>query len=122
MVFYFTQSRGTLSGNFLSTLVLEELGYKKKEQYPDINISSEILEQITGNYNVGAETWRLEGDSQRLLFKPGRLVPIEFIPVSNNTYINRYMDMKLEFPHDFNETNEFTFSVQGSSLSVKKTD
>ena len=122
MVFYFTQSRGTLTGNFLTRFILEELEYQEKKMTADMEISKSFLDRAKGDYLVGPETWILDGNPDKLIFKSGRLVPLEFLPRSDSVFINRFMDMKLIFDQieENKEIGSFIFQVNGSSVPVSR--
>jgi len=121
MIFYFTQSRGTLTANFLPTLVLEELGYKKRKEIPDIEIAQEIYDKYLGEFQVSSEVWRVERTDTGLSLKSGRLVPLEFLPISDSVFVQRFLDMKLEFlRNEKGECNKFIFKIGKRAIEAPR--
>jgi len=121
MIFYFTQSRGTLTANFLPTLILEELGYKEKKSIPEIEVSKAVYDKYLGEFQVSSEIWRVEKTERGLSLKSGRLVPLEFLPVSDSVFVQRFMDMKLEFLLDKkNECNKFIFNIGERAIEAPR--
>jgi len=122
MVFYFTQSRGTLTANFLPTLILEELGYVEPKNIPGLKLSDEIYTKYTGDFIIGRETWMVEPTANGLCLKSGRLVPIEFLPVSDTEFVQRFMDMKLEFIRsDDGRCDSFIFFIDDREVEARRT-
>lgn len=112
MILFFTQSRGTLTANFLPKIILEELGYIEEKQLPDIQITEDVYDAFVGDFKISSEIWKVEKTANGLLFKSGRLVPLEFFPISDTTFVHKYMDMQLQFfLNDINNCDSLLFSV-----------
>ena len=121
MIFYFTQSRGTLTANFLSTFILEELGYVEKKNIPGIKLSEKTVQKYTGEFLIGKETWTVEPTKNGLCLKSGRLVPIEFLPVSDSVFVQRFMDMKLEFMTNAKDScHKFIFNIDKRKIEATR--
>jgi CubicO group peptidase (beta-lactamase class C family) len=121
MVFYFTQSRGTLTANFLPTLILEELGYIEGKKILEGKLGDSIYEKYTGSYKIGQETWQLERTGKGMCLKSWRLVPIEFLPVNDTVFVQRFMDMKIVFAQDGGKVpDHFLFNVEGREIMANR--
>ncbi|MFO8129563.1 MAG: serine hydrolase domain-containing protein [Bacteroidales bacterium] len=97
MVFYFSQSRGTLTSEFFKEMILQELGYKEKKHFSTRPPDEWLYESYTGEYRISGRPWTVERTQQGICLKSGRLVPIDFRPVSDSVFEQPYMDWSVTF-------------------------
>lgn len=113
MVLYFSQSRGTLSGNFLTQLVLQELGYTQPKQITPVTVCEATCEAIAGDYFIRDDLWRVQPTKVGINLMNSRLVPIEFVAVSDTFYVQPYLDWDVRFvKEDDGAIGGFIFRLQ----------
>lgn len=119
MVFYFTQSRGTLTGNFLTQLVLQELGYTEKKEIAATAVSADTYEGIAGEYMIRENAWRVEPTEGGISLISGRLVPIRFLAVADTFFVQPYMDWDVRFVRgQSGEFDKFVFRLEERELEA----
>ena len=122
IIIYMTQSRGTLTGNYLASLVLQQLGYEASKPVRDEPLNDSIFQLYAGNFQVGAEIWSVEKTRKGICLKSPRLVPIEFLPVSDTEFVQPYMDLRVTFPNigDNNPVETFSFYIGEREVIAKR--
>ena len=97
MVFYFTQSRGTLSTLFLEKILLQSLGYIAKKDIPSLTLTSDTLKRYLGDFKMGREIWTVKQHPGGISYSVPRLVPLHFVPVSATEFEHPVLDMAIRF-------------------------
>jgi CubicO group peptidase (beta-lactamase class C family) len=119
---YFTQSRGTVSTEFMEKIVLWGLGYEKAKILTPAELSEKQTKQLLGNYQVGTESWAFEQKAERFYFTCPRLVPFELVPTNDTAFEHSYMDFSVHFSkrRPSEKPSELIFHISGQEIPAPR--
>lgn len=119
---YFTQSRGTVSTEFMEKIVLWGLGYEDAKVLTPVEIPEAHANLLLGNYQVGRESWAFEQKAGKFYFTCPRLVPFELIPVNDTAFEHPYMDFSVHFSDSLQGKvpSELLFCISGQEIPAAR--
>lgn len=120
MVFYFTQSRGTLSTMFLEKILLQALGYIEQKDIPDVTLNDETLNRYLGDFKMGKEVWTVKKSANGITYSVPRLVPLDFVPVSQTEFVHPVLDMGIRFEVKDDQCDSLIFRNGTAEVPAKR--